>query len=277
MPHAAPHRLDSLHETKSLVAQREFLAVKSNTEWKMWGRTDPLWAVSAWKGKNKGGPSPWTDIEFYELGSSDWSDFIVHWEKYGVDNRVGLEIGCGAGHLTGPMAGYFHSVHALDVSEGMIHYARTHVTEESVSFHVVNGNKIPLHDASVTAVFSTHVFQHLDSIDDATSYFREIYRVLGRGGSMMVHLPILVWPVDVRRSVKLHYQFIRFLAVFKRALRRRAIARGSFIPLMVMRSYPMDYLYDTLRECGFREIEISVFVTKSNNDPHPFAMARKGE
>ena len=253
------------------------MTVKSNTEWKMWGRTDPLWAVSAWKGKNKGGPSPWTDREFYELGRSDWSDFFVHWAKYGIDNRVGLEIGCGAGRLTGPMADYFHTVHALDVSEGMIDYARTHVTGENVSFHIVTGTEIPLHDASVTAVFSTHVFQHLDSIDDAGSYFREIHRVLGMGGSMMVHLPILVWPVDAGRSVRLHYQCIRFLAGFGKALRRRAISRGRFIPFMEMRAYPLEYLYDTLRECGFRDIEISVFVTKSNDHPHPFVMARKGE
>jgi len=44
---------------------------------------------------------------------------------------------------------------------------------------------------------------------------------------------------------------------------------------MVMRSYSMDYLYGALRERGFREIEISVFVTTSNNAPHPFVMARK--
>jgi ubiquinone/menaquinone biosynthesis C-methylase UbiE len=252
------------------------MAVKSNTEWKMWGRTDPLWAVAGWKGKNRGGPSPWTDREFYELGRIDWIEFIVHWEKYGIDNKVGLEIGCGVGRLTGPMAGYFQKVHAIDVSEGMIDYARKHVPQENVSFHVVDGNRIPLPDTSVTAVFSTHVFQHLDSIDDATSYFREISRVLRTGGSMMIHLPILAWPVDAPRWVRLPYQLRRSLANFRRALRRRAIAKGRFIPVMVMRSYPMNYLFSTLRECGFRAIEISVFVTKSNDDPHPFVMARKG-
>jgi ubiquinone/menaquinone biosynthesis C-methylase UbiE len=253
------------------------MAVKSNTEWKMWGRADPLWAVAAWKDKSKEGPSPWTDTEFYELGRKDWFDFIVHWEKYGIDNTVGVEIGCGAGRLTGPMAGYFRRVHALDVSEGMIDYARKHVPEENASFHVVNGNEIPLPDASVTAVFSTHVFQHLDSIDVATDYFREISRVLRPGGSVMIHLPILAWPADAPRWVSLAYRFNRSFANFRTALRRTAIAKGRFIPVMVMRSYPLDYLFSTLRECGFHDIEISVFMTKSNGLPHPFVMARKVE
>jgi len=253
------------------------MVVKSNIEWKMWGRTDPLWGVATWKGKNKGGPSPWTDTEFYELGRKDWADFILHWEKYGIDNKVGLEIGCGAGRLTGPMGGYFHQVHALDVSEEMIDYARKHVGKENVSFHVVDGNNIPLPDASVTAVFSTHVFQHLDSMNDATSYFQEIVRVLGSGGSMMIHLPVVAWPADAPRWVRLPYQVRSSVANIRRALKRRAIARGRFTPLMVMRSYPMDFLYSTLRECGFRDIEISVFVTQSNEALHPFVMARKSE
>jgi SAM-dependent methyltransferase len=253
------------------------MAVKSNIEWKMWGRTDPLWAVAAWKDKHKGGPNPWTDREFYELGRRDWSDFILHWEKYGIDNKVGLEIGCGAGRLTGPMGSYFLGLHALDVSDAMIDYARKHVGDENVSFHVVDGNNIPLPDASVTAVFSTHVFQHLNSMDDATSYFREIFRVLRRGGSMMIHLPIAAWPVDAPRWVRLPYQIRSSVVRFRHALKRRAIAKGRFTSLMEMHSYPLDFLYSTLRECGFRDIEISVFVTKSNDGPHPFVLARKVE
>jgi ubiquinone/menaquinone biosynthesis C-methylase UbiE len=262
-----------------VTPERSLMETKSNIEWKMWGKTDPLWGVAAWNGKDKGGPSTWTDKEFYELGRSDWSDFIVHWEKYGVDREVGLEIGCGAGRLTAPMAEHFKTVHALDVSEGMIDYARKHVSAQNVSFHIVNGNTIPLPDASVTAVFSTHVFQHFDSPDDATSYFRETARVLRDRGSIMIHLPILIWPGDAPPWVRRAYQVRRTLsfARIRNALKRRAISKGRFLPFMSMRSYQLEYLFGTLRECGFRDIDILIFVTKSNNDPHPFVMARKGE
>jgi len=42
-----------------------------------------------------------------------------------------------------------------------------------------------------------------------------------------------------------------------------------------MQYYPMDYFYNLLPELGFNDIEIFVFVTKSNNDPHPFVLAKK--
>lgn len=67
--------------------------LSSNQEWKKWGEDDPLFAVASWQGKNKEGDAPWTDEEFYNLGMSDWSDFQVRWEKYGVNKESCLEIG----------------------------------------------------------------------------------------------------------------------------------------------------------------------------------------
>jgi len=241
----------------------------------MWGKNDPLWGVATWKDRNKDGANPWTDSEFYELGRSDWSDFILHWEKYGVNKDVGLEIGCGAGRLTAPMARDFVAVHALDVSEGMIEYARKHVSQQNVTFSLVEGNRIPLPDASVTAVFSTHVFQHLNAPEDATAYFREISRVLRNGGSMMIHLPIHAWPVDAPRWVKLPYRLNHSYVRLRASLHRLSISRGKFKPFVVMRSYAIHHLYATLPPLGFDTVEVLIFATRSNNDPHPFVLARK--
>jgi ubiquinone/menaquinone biosynthesis C-methylase UbiE len=252
------------------------MTTNSNTEWKMWGKADPLAGVAAWKDKNKGGGSPWTDREFYDLGRADWADFVAHWEKYGVDKRACLEIGCGAGRMTAPLSEYFDAVHAIDVSEEMIAHARNHIVRQNVSFHVVDGSTIPLSDASVNAAFSTHVFQHLDSEDDATCYFQEIFRVLGNGGSLMIHLPLLAWPVNAPTWTKVPYRFRQYFVKKVRNMKRRSILKGRFVPVMVMRSYTLDYLYGILDKLGFQEIEIVVFRTRSNRDPHPFVMARKG-
>ena len=54
--------------------------MKSNVEWKKWGEVDPLYAVASWAGKQRGQSNPWTDEEFYELGRSDWADFVRHWQ-----------------------------------------------------------------------------------------------------------------------------------------------------------------------------------------------------
>jgi len=97
--------------------------MNSNIEWKQWGKFDPLYAVSSWDGKQKDGPKPWTDNEFYSLGASDWADFYDHWKRYGFQGGHCLEIGCGAGRITRHLANSFQMVTALDVSENMMQYA----------------------------------------------------------------------------------------------------------------------------------------------------------
>jgi SAM-dependent methyltransferase len=248
---------------------------KSNIEWEKWGEVDPLWAVAAWNGKTKDGKEPWTNEQFYELGGMDWTDFLAHWQRYGIDNKTGLEIGCGAGRLTKHMAGYFDRLCAIDVSSGMINYARSQINASNVRFCLVNGNEIPLPDGSVTAAFSTHVFQHLDTLNDGAAYFREISRVLVSGGTMMIHVPISAWPDGTSRLNKCIYNIGKAVERIKANLKRRIMARGRFIPIMCMNSYPVDYLYDLLPGYGFGNIEIIIFATKSNNVPHPFVLGSK--
>ncbi len=248
--------------------------LSSNQEWKKWGERDPLFAVASWKGKDKEGDAPWTDEEFYKLGMSDWSDFQAHWEKYGVNRESCLEIGCGAGRITKHLAGYFNEVHALDVSEKMIEYAKDHIKSPSVVFHLSKGINIPLTDQYVYSVFSTHVFQHLDSLSVAKDYFEEIARVLKSNGTLMIHLPIYKWPVMEWYFKIIHECWKKILGI--RAQWKRLLMRSDMIkPIMRNLKYPMDFFYQEFPKLGLSDIEIVVFVTKSNNGLHPFVFARK--
>lgn len=251
------------------------MATRSNIEWKFWGKKDPLWAVATWKGRRKDGVNPWTDEEFYALGRSDWRDFIVHWQRYGVSPETAVEIGCGAGRLTKPMAEFFRRVHALDVSEEMIAYARKNIDRPSVEFKVVDGCHIPCDDCSADAIFSAQVFQHLEAKQDVENYFREMARVLVPGGSLMIHIPVFAWPIGAGDWVKRLYGLGRRVDDFKANQQRRALEQGGSVGLMRMRSYPIRFFYEFLPALGFDDVEISIFVTKSNNDPHPFVFARK--
>src|SRR6266852_5932102 len=172
------------NKTKSLA---------SNEEWKAWGNSDPLYGVATLGDRAKEGASPWTDESFYELGAIDWDLFRSKWEQYGLKAGTCVEIGCGAGRLTVHLAQYFQVVHGVDVSAGMIDYARGRVPS-NVSFHLTGGLDIPLPDSSADAIFSTHVLQHLSSTAAASVYFRQMHRVLLPGGSIMVHVPIIAWP-----------------------------------------------------------------------------------
>jgi ubiquinone/menaquinone biosynthesis C-methylase UbiE len=129
---------------------------KSNIEWKYWGEHDLLFGVAAWQGKEKSVGGGWTDNDFYNLGKSDWEDFLNHWEKYGVRKESIVEIGCGAGRLTKHMALTFEKVIGLDVSDGMISYAKKKCQEEkNVEFILIDGVKIPIDDNTISAVFSS--------------------------------------------------------------------------------------------------------------------------
>jgi SAM-dependent methyltransferase len=249
--------------------------VASNIEWKRWGDEDPLMGVATRKGRGKHDSNPWTVEEFYELGRSDWSDFFERWKRYGVDTTSCLEIGCGTGRYTRQIAGDFRRVFALDVSEGMIEFARQHISAESVTFLLGDGTHIALGDASVTAAFSAHVFQHFDSLSYASSYVKDVARVLAPSGSMMLHLPVHRWPA-MPQFFNTIYHFRKGIGDVRAWMKRQLIRAGlSHHHFMRGLSYPVEFLFDFLPTCGFENIEIAVFATSKENSLHPFVLARR--
>lgn len=245
-------------------------ALKSNIEWKKWGEEDPLFGVATWRGKSKDGESPWTEDEFYALGRSDWGDFWMHWKNYGVNTRNCLEFGCGAGRMTRQISGEFEHVLAVDVSEGMIRCARKAV-RPNVEFSIIDGTHLPIPDSSVSAVFSTHVLQHLDSAEIGYAYFREFYRVLDSGGTLMIHLPIYIFPGNVLTKVGTPaYALVRKVGDLRAMMRRRMGTRT-----MRGTRYSLNELYTFLSSLGFKKIEFNIFPTTSNESLHPFVFATK--
>ncbi len=249
--------------------------VGSNLEWRKWGEVDPLFGVATRKGKERGGSSPWTDEEFYAIGKVHWDQFLEHWMKYGVDNECCVEIGCGVGRLTKHLSGSFKMIHALDVSEGMLAYARDRIRSANVTFHLTDGIRIPLSGESATAVFSTHVFQHFDSLQHAEKCFAEAERVLTPGGSMMIHLPIHRWTVMPRFFAAL-FQARKIVGDVVASMRRLQLRLGIGRPSMRWLSYSADYLFETLPRLGFTDVELWIFSPLRNNrDTHPVVLARK--
>ncbi len=247
--------------------------LKSNTEWKQWGRQDPLWGAASWANKQKGGTSPWTEEEFYRLGESDWQSFLAHWRQYGLSTRSCLEIGCGAGRITRPLAKSFNHVYAVDVSEHMISCARKAVEGQNVKYSVVDGVHLPQPDCAVTAIFSTHVLQHLDSTDIGFSYFREFFRVLDTGGTIMVHLPLYQFPGGTNSLnvlMECVYGVSRRLGAIRADIRRH-------LGVKTMRGtpYPIQSLHRFLVDLGFKNIEFRIYPLTCNGDLHPFVFATK--
>lgn len=245
--------------------------LKSNIEWIQWGKEDPFGGVVPRPDKLKGEAAPWAEEEFLALGALDWRNFWRHWEHYGVNTQSCLEIGCGAGRITKQLAETFDRVYAVDVSEDMIRCARN-VVGPNVEFSVIDGLHLPLPDGSVKAVFSTHVLQHLDSEEIGFSYFREIYRVLDAGGTLMIQLPLYQFPggplegAAMRFLHTLTHQLAYIRASFKRRLGIKTM-RGT--------PYSMRGLFDFLARLGFSNIEFRVLLTNINDLLNPFVFASK--
>jgi SAM-dependent methyltransferase len=249
-------------------------SIASNIEWKKWGEKDPLMGVATRSGKSRFDPRPWTDEEFYELGRSDWNDFHERWKRYGIDHTTCLEIGCGTGRITRELGRCFDTVYALDVSKGMIEYAKKKIQGSTVRFMVGDGLHISLQDASVTAVFSTHVFQHFDSLSHGTRYFEEISRVLSSEGTMMIHLPVHQWPAMPGLFERI-YRLRKSTGGARAWIKRRLILAGISHHYMRGLSYPVGYLFDILAQQRFMDIELLLFRTSKENAVHPFVFARR--
>jgi SAM-dependent methyltransferase len=246
--------------------------LKSNAEWQRWGKEDPLWGVATEPGRRRGEASAWTVQDFASAGESDWQDFFPHWRQYGVDTSSCLEIGCGAGRFTKQLALTFDRVWAIDVSDEMIAHAKRAINVHNVEFCLTEGLTLPQADRSVKALFSTHVFQHLDNPQIILAYFREAYRVLDSGGTIMVHLPLYEWPGGGRIAsvlAAIHSGLVKIsdgLAWAKR-LARMKMMRGT--------ASQTRSLHPSLAEMGFRNIEFRTFATSRNNALHSFVLARK--
>ena len=245
------------------------LSMKSNQEWKMWGKVDPLFAVASWKGKEKAGASPWTDAEFYALGQSDWEDFFAQWKTYGCNTKHCVEIGCGAGRLTKQLAEVFESVTALDVSEDQIAYAQERIGRRNVTYRVTDGVRFPSGIPPATAVFSAHVFQHFDGLSDAESVFHEVSRAMSPGATLMIHMPLYSLPRSpvtplFRRLIALAKQVGTLKANFDRK-RGKLIMRGL--------NYETSWLAGCLAQTGLQRVEFRTFRVRSNQEWHGFVLA----
>lgn len=247
---------------------------KSNLEWQEWGRRDPLWGVASWADRDAAGSNPWTDEDFYAMGRDEWSDFRRQWASYTDLHGICVEIGAGAGRLTLPMTETFEHVHGVDVSDGMIEYAERALAGRPATFHLTDGHSLPFETSSIDAVFSTHVFQHLESDADATRNWREMARVLKSGGTFLVHLPVHFWPGGMESMQRL-YLARRRVGDVRAAARRRRMVEGKGAPIMRGRWVSWADLEPELQNLGFGSLELRYFRTTKTASLHPIVLGTR--
>jgi ubiquinone/menaquinone biosynthesis C-methylase UbiE len=231
----------------------------STKEWQAIGKGPrPLYHVLTWPGMG----SDWSAEDFYATGESDWQDFRAHWEPFPGGTCV--EIGCGPGRMTRALAHDFERVVGLDVSPDLVERARAAVPD-NVDLELVQGTEIPLPGASADAVFSVHVFMHLERAADVEAYLREARRVLRPGGSAMVHIPIAPTRPGVRARLRAELRVWRS---------RRELARGREHSVVRYRQYVEDDVRAMFERAGFSGVELRLIPVRTNGYRHHFWLAR---
>lgn len=94
------------------------------------------------------------------------------------DARV-LDLACGYGEFSNNIiAG---KKHAVDLNQDAPRFLA-----EGINFMLAPATKIPLPDASIDAVFTSNFLEHLHTKEECLLVFKEIYRLLEKGGRFII-------------------------------------------------------------------------------------------
>lgn len=186
-----------------------------------------------------------SDRERFWAGGPGDLDAILG--RLGVEVSAGdevVEIGCGVGRLTRPLAARGRTVRAVDVSGRMLELARRHNPDlDNVTWVLGDGTSLTaVADASADVCLSHVVFQHIPDPQVTLGYVREMGRVLRPGG--WAAFQISNQPgVHRRRPLG-----ERLKTLPARALRRRP--RGQAHPAWLGSSVDLDQLRVTASQAG---------------------------
>jgi SAM-dependent methyltransferase len=107
-----------------------------------------------------------------------------------------VELGAGSGYQASLLARRGCNVTALDIS------TRPHESASHYPVRDYDGHRIPLPDASVDVIFSSHVLEHVDEIE---TLFAEMQRVMKHDAIAVHILPSATWRIWTSLA---HFPFI---------------------------------------------------------------------
>jgi ubiquinone/menaquinone biosynthesis C-methylase UbiE len=165
-------------------------------DWDERARKDAFHYVATWR-------RDWTVDDFLESGEQEYLKLVqpvLNRFQFAAQGASMLEVGCGAGRMTGSFARRFRTVHALDISAEMQNLAKQGLTGfENIRWVLGDGTDLSLIPTnSVDFVFSYLVLQHLPTEELALTYVREMLRVLNERGVFLFQfngqkLPTMNW------------------------------------------------------------------------------------
>jgi SAM-dependent methyltransferase len=139
--------------------------------------------------------------EFWSDGARDLDQILDLVGQRVSPEAVALDIGCGVGRLTRPLAERAREVYGLDISSEMLELARRHNADlDNVHWRLGDGLSLSgIDDASIDVCISHVVFQHIPDPAITLGYVAEIGRVLRPGGWAAFQISNDPWVHQPRR------------------------------------------------------------------------------
>ena len=92
-----------------------------------------------------------------------------------------LDVGCGEGRISRELRARGYDVHGFDASETLVGEARR--ADPDGRYHVARIDALPVDDGAARLVVCVNVLPHIHDLESAA---RELARVLGPGGSLLI-------------------------------------------------------------------------------------------
>lgn len=156
--------------------------------WDEFGRTDPLWAILTWPGKED---NKWQIDEFFKTGTEE-IDLVMRYVQsvYSISYGKALDFGCGIGRLTQALTNYFDDVYGIDIASSMIESANRYNKYEKKCHYILNEeNDLRLFENdSFDFIYSNIVLQHMKP-EYSKNYIKEFLRIMTPNGITVFQIP----------------------------------------------------------------------------------------
>jgi 2-polyprenyl-3-methyl-5-hydroxy-6-metoxy-1,4-benzoquinol methylase len=224
-------------ETDVTPVQREALFRRIHAQWSALGETEPYWSVVTDE-RFKRANLDQHQREFFEGGKRAAALLDAFAARAGVRIPRGrcLELGCGVGRVTIPLAARFDSITALDVSSGNLEICRNHLAQAGTT-NVETRLLSRLEDLEriepFDVFYSLIVLQH-NPPPIIKFILRRILRKARPGGLAFFQVPT--------NPIGYTFDTDAYLA--------------SPVPVMELHALPMHEVFGLLAENGFRPLEV---------------------
>ncbi len=157
-----------------------------------------------------------------------------------ADRAVVLDIGCGTGALTQGVFDDWQPAHvlAVDIAQGMLHFARSHNDSNTVSFIAADAENLPIASQSVDGIMSSLAIQWCEM---PALLMRELYRVLKPGGWAVIATLGPGTLAELKTAWQAIDECVHVNAFTSRALLEQACLDAGFTTTLTQQTALCDY------------------------------------